>query len=306
MTVPALPELVLPAERTEDISFPESFSAVLTLGALDPLLDEALPVEDLFLEEVDGRESYYDGEEDQEVVPEYEDLEVLQELHERLQEPFRDDFENSLAYLPEDRDEYDNEQVGRYECLGPVFAFDGSIIPIPYEEEERNEEQEFHADPFQRIGEIQAIQCGSQAFCQFRSEGREYPLEISILFDERQVCFLFFQYFAELLRALLELLSDDVGTGTADGLSCRLFRYFLLENGVIASLEPADIGLDGRSSVVYLVPRVEEFIELGIAPHFSEERLDFETVWMKGFWVSALGGNILVGGIPGVLVVSGL
>lgn len=306
MAVPALAELVLSAERTEDISFSQAFSAVLALGVLDPFLDETLPVEDLLLEEVDGSESHSDGKEDQEVVPEYEDLEVLQELHERLQEPFRDDVENSFAYLPEDRDEHHDEQMGGHECLSSVFSPDGAVVPVPYEEEEGNEEQEFHADPLQRIGEIQAIQCGSQAFCQFRGEVGKYSLEIGILFDKRQVRFLFFQHLAEFLRALLDLLSDDIGTGSAYGLSYWLFRYLFLENGIVASLKPADIGLDGRSPVADLVPHVEEFIELGIAPHFPEEILDFETLGMEGFGMSALGGDILVGGISGILVVSGL
>lgn len=60
------------------------FSAELTFRVFDSFLDEPLLVEYFLLEKIDTRKSYSDCEQYEEIVPEHENLEILQELHDVL------------------------------------------------------------------------------------------------------------------------------------------------------------------------------------------------------------------------------
>lgn len=91
------------------ISLPKPFSTELTLSVLDSFLDEAFFVEDFFLEEIDAHESDSNSEQYEEIIPKHQNLKILQEFHKCLQEAFRDDFQNTFAYLPKYRYEDNNE-----------------------------------------------------------------------------------------------------------------------------------------------------------------------------------------------------
>lgn len=232
-----LSELSFSTEWTEEVGFPQVFSAELTLGVFYTFFDEAFMREYFFLEEVDNRKGGSYSEEYEEIVPKHEDLEVLQELHDSLKESFWDNLEHPFTYFPEYREKYDNEEVGRNERLGSIFSCDRTTIPEPNEKEKRYEEEQFYSESLEWVGELQTRKRSSEALCSLRSQESEDRLKIAVLLDKHEVCSLLGTKLFEFLGAFLYILSDSLGTRLADRLTCWLVCDLFKQNRIVPTFE---------------------------------------------------------------------